>query len=287
MSDEAKAAEAAKAPQTDPVEELAKELGWNSEYDGDDKKTARDFILNSKEIQKTQRDHAKKLMEKLERTQGQVEELQNGFSEFESHIRQTAAAEVGKWKQRVADLKAERKAAVRDGDVDAVERIERKLEAAENDKPVAPPKTSFPGQKEVAKWVNTTDWYNPSSAKHNSEAKAYADAIYSENILYDQRTGQQIGLKLSVPRMLQKIEREVKKEFPELFESAEVKQPAPKAPLVEAGGTRKAGGAKTKYTSIKDLPEDMRASADRLINKMGVISLEQYVKDQKAQGFLE
>ena len=84
--------------------------------------------------------------------------------------------------------------------------------------------------------------------------------------------------------MLKKIEREVKKEFPELFEE-ETKQ---KAPSMEGGGNvRKAPTVKKKYNSIKDLPEDMRSSADRLVNKMGVMSLEQYIKDMKTQGFLE
>lgn len=286
MSEEAQAAEAVKeAPTQNEIEEVAKELGWNPEYEGEDAKTAKEFILNSKDIQKTQRNHAKKLQEQLESTRGEVEELRNGFSAFEDHIRKTTAAEVAQWKNRVKSLEANRKEALRDGDVDAVERIEKEIETTKQHKPEAPPKASFPGKKDVAKWVGETDWYNPNSSNHNKDAQAYADAIYSDNLIYDRTTGEPVGLKLPVARMLKKIEREVKKEFPELFEETPAQQ---KAPAVEGAGNRKpTGGKKTKYAKISDLPEEFRGSAKQFVEKLRVMTLDQYVEDQKKQGFLD
>ena len=279
MSEQEQAAEAVKeAPAQNEIEDVAKELGWNPDYDGEDAKTAREFIINSKEIQKTQRDHAKKLKEQLEATRGEVDELRNGFSEFENHLRTTHAADVARWKSEIAELKAEHKSAMRDGDVDAAERLERKIESTEKMQPKEPPKTAFPGAKDVAKWVTETEWYNEKASGYNADAKSFADAIYAENFVYGP-DGQPARMKLPVPKLLKKIEREVKKEFPELFEEEQKK---PTAPSVEGAGHRVAPKT-TKIKSIKDLPDGARQAADRFVNKMKIMTEAEYIKDYLAQ----
>lgn len=283
MSDEAMAAEAAKEAETkveekqNEIEGIAKELGWNPDYDGDDAKTAREFILNSRDIQKTQRDHAKRL-------QSEIDELRNGFSAFQDHVKATYESQVEEYKQKIADLKAERSAAMKDGDVDAVDAIERKLEATSKKKPKAPPTTPNYSQSEVNSWFDENPWANPHAKEFNQEMANVVDSVLSPYAIF--QGDQIVGYKVSVPRLLERARREVKDLYPDKFEAPKKKTP-PRAPAMEgATNQRQAAPSNRKYTKLSDFPEEMRRTVDQFVNKMKIRTFEELAEDYKKQGIL-
>lgn len=282
MSDEATAAEAAQETdqkveeKQNEIEGIAKELGWNPEYEGDDAKTAREFILNSRDIQKTQRDHAKRL-------QSEIEELRNGFGAFQEHVKATYEAQVEEYKQKITDLKAERSAAMKDGDVDAVDAIERKLENTAKQKPKAPPNTPNYSQAEVNTWFSENAWANPNSREFNQEMANVVDSILSPYAIF--QGDQIVGYKVSVPRLLEKARKEVKGLYPEKFEKKT--DAPPRAPAMEGATNQRQSAAKNKkYSKLNDFPEEMRRTVDQFVNKMKIKTFEEIADDYKKQGIL-
>jgi hypothetical protein len=283
VSEEATVAEAAKETdqkveeKQNEVEAIAQKLRWNPEYDGDDAKTAQEFILNSRDIQKTQRDHAKRL-------QSEIEELRNGFGAFQEHVKATYASQVEEYKQKIEDLKAERKAAMKDGDVDAVDAIERKLENTAKQKPKAPPTTPNYSQAEVNSWFDQNAWANPNSREFNQEMANVVDSILSPYAIF--QGDQVVGYKVSVPRLLEKARKEVKGLYPEKFEKKKDDAP-PRAPAMEGATNQRQSASKNKkYSKLNDFPEEMRRTVDQFVNKMKIRTFEEIADEYKKQGIL-
>jgi hypothetical protein len=168
------------------------------------------------------------------------------------------------YERALAELKAQKKEALNEGDADAVVDIDEKLalvreaqkEAAQQQvapAPAAPAETN----PVFVNWVERNSWYSNQPAM-----RAYAD-----------RLGNELGARggMSPTDLLAEIEREVKKEFAHKFNNPNRDKPG----AVE-GSTNKGGKGKDSFT----LSEEERRVMQRFV-KQGVITEEKYIAELK------
>src|SRR6056297_2139419 len=99
-----KEAEAAETPteENQTIEELATQLGWKPDHDGENFVDASTYILRSREIQDSMRDHNKDLKSQLSNLQGSVDALKE-------HNERVYKAELTRVQGEITRLKKERK----------------------------------------------------------------------------------------------------------------------------------------------------------------------------------
>ena len=258
------------APGDSPdVEELASQLGWNKDHKGAEAVNAATYILRSKDIQKTMKDHNKDLKNQLSGVQSAVDALKD-------HNERVYKADVKKLNGELATLKKEKKAAVELADVEKVEELDQQIEGVQKDL-AEPIKTAQPSDNPMFnEWVADNGWYLT-----DKEMAEYADVVA------DQYNG-------APPERVYALVREkVAEVFPDKFKEEtpvpkvdEAKAPdevkkvdAPKSP-VEAGTRSPAGGAFSKA----DLSADQVSIMNQFV-KSGIMTEDQYVADiAKLQG---
>lgn len=240
----------AQAPALTEIEQRASTQGWvpKDEWDGDPDqwRPAKEFVDRGE------------LFKKIDDQNRTIKEFQKTLTEFAKHHSNVKETE---YKRALADLKAQKKEALVEGDADALvdidERIELVKEAQRNERP-----TAVPVVQEVnpmfAAWEQRNGWYNTQPAM-----RAYADRI-----------GNELGSRgVSPTDLLAHVEREVKKEFAHKFNNPNRDKPG----AVE-GSTNK-GGGKSKDTFVLD--ETERRAAERFIKLIPGMTMEKYVADLK------
>jgi len=251
MEETVKESEVPEKQETDEkgkVEELAKELGWRDDFDGDEFVDAKSYILKGKDIQATMKNHIKEQKKQLTDLSGSVQQLQ-------THNEMVFKAEVKRLESELSTLKKEKKEAIEDGDVDKVDQLDEQIDGVK-EAMIEPQKTSNP---DFDKWVAKNEWYT-----NDTEMAAYADTIADQNA----------GAPFSRVSVL--VTRKVKEMYPDKFED----NPKPKASPVE-GATRKT--TKVKFTKA-DLTDEQRMIAKQFAQQ-GIMTESQYIKDiAKIQG---
>ena len=235
-----------------PVELEAKQQGWvpKEEYTGDEHKwvDAGEFLRRGE------------LFKKIEDQSKQLKDVRTALAELKKLHGEVREAE---YKRALETLKAQKKAALEDGDADGViaadERIDlvkeqvKQLQAQPADVPVQ----DGSEHPEFVSWVAQNSWY-----KSSAPMKAFADAL-----------GQDLARAGNSPsEVLRKVAAEVRKEFPNRFKNPNQDKPG----SVEGGR-----GAGVSSGSKFVLSDDERRVMNTFI-RQGVFKTEaEYVAELK------
>jgi hypothetical protein len=234
------------------IEKLAMEIGWNPDFEGEGAKTAEEYIKNSREIQDTMRD----LMRKQTTT---ISELKSGIDAINKHNQNVYKAEVANLQAKITQLKAEKRDAIEEGDVEKVEQIDNQIDGI-NQIPATPAAQPAPTQPdpEFVKWHKQNTWYQT-----DPEMTAVADEIYEK-----------LPKSLPTSRVFKKINEQMSELYPDV-----IKPKAPPAvPSVEGAGQVRGKTKKTKYTP-KDLSHEQMTMAKQFLEMGAVKDIQEYVND--------
>jgi hypothetical protein len=232
------------------VEQEAIDSGWvpKDQYNGEEHKwvDAAEFLRRGE------------LFKKIEDQSRQLKDVKRALVEFKKLHEGVREVE---YKRALETLRAQKKAALEDGDADAViaadERIDlvkeeqRRLQAESPDIDDAPSGEAAP---EFTEWKAKNSWYT-----NNAPMKAFADTLGTQLA----RSG------LSPVQVLKRVEDEVRKEFPNRFRNPNQDKPNG----VEGSKPRGSSG------SFSLTPEETRIM--KTIVRTGVMTEAEYIKDLK------
>ena len=253
------------------IESLASELGWKPKDDfqghEDDYVDAATYIRRSKDIQDGLRQHLKDNKKKLS-------SLERGLDDLRVHNERVFKAELRKQKEEIKALKAQRREAIEEGDVERVEEIEEKMENLAREESSDEPEYELdPEQYEVfSSWLKDNAWYHLENVTEGNKALSeYADK------LADSPEYQAMPYNLR----LRKVTSKVMEMFPEEF-PGNGKQKKPASNAVEAPSLK---GGKRKY-SARDLSPDQKAIMRNFVRN-GIMKEQEYIDDLAKMGEIE
>lgn len=234
------------------IEQRASSQGWRpkDEWDGDPDlwRPAKEFIDRGE------------LFKKIDDQNRTIKEFKKTLEELAKHHSRVQKVE---YERALADLKAQKKEALNEGDADAVVDLDEKLALVrEAQKEASQPVQVAQGPAEVnpvfTAWIDRNGWYDS-----NKAMRAYADRLGNE-------LGSQGGM--SPTDILSQIEREVKKEFAHKFNNPNRDKPG----SVE-GSTNKGPKSKETFT----LSDEERRVMQKFIKVVPGMTEEKYVADLK------
>lgn len=241
-------------PQLTEVEVRASEQGWvpQDQWDGDPDawRPAKEFLDRGE------------LFKKIDDQRRELKQLKHTMEEFGKHHAKVREVE---YARALASLKAEKKAALEDGDHDAVVEIDEKIAETKEQAREAAAEAARPAPQQsepdpvFVRWQQRNSWY-----ANNRAMKGAADEIARDMVLRGEKDPVAI---------LAAVDKEIRKEFPEKFENPNRSKPG----AVEGSVNR--GGRATK--------DDFQMSDDekRIMNKIvatGAITKEKYIEELKA-----
>jgi hypothetical protein len=253
-SQEQKQEQVVERPALTAIEEQASHQGWvpKDEWEGDPEqwRPAKEFIDRGE------------LFKKIDEQNRTIKEFKRTLDEFSKHHQKVKETE---YKRALSDLKAQKKAALVEGDADAVVDIDEKIDLVREAQIEAlkAPVQSAPAEADPQNniifnaWVNRNSWYTS-----NKAMRAYADRVGND-------LGAQGGV--SPTDLLARVEAEVKREFADRF-----KNPNRDKPGSVEGSSNKGGKSKDSFT----LSEDERRAMNRFV-KAGALTEEQYIAELK------
>jgi hypothetical protein len=242
------------APQVSDVEQRAMDQGWvpQDQWEGDPDawRPAKEFIDRGE------------LFKKIDEQKRELKQIKSALDEFGKHHAKVREVE---FQRALAVLKAQKKAALEEGDHDAVVELDDRIAdtkeqareaAVEAAKPT--PQQSEPNQ-DFVKWSARNTWYNNDRAM-----KGAADEIARDLI----QRGEQ-----DTSKILAAVEREIKSAFPHKFENPNRQ----KAGAVE--GSVNKGGRTTKDDF--HMTDDEKRIMNRIVST-GVMTKDKYIEEFKA-----
>lgn len=244
--------EESQSTEVNETEQRARAEGWvpKEEWQGEGKWRDAESFLDRGE-----------LFKKIDAQRQEVRALRKTQESFNAHLKTVREAE---FKRALQAIRAEKKAALVDGDPDAVILADEKMLALqEESRKLAAQEAvanTTPGEAhpEFQAWQSRNTWYSPT----NRAMKDFAD---NEGIRLAQRG-------LAPAEVLREVEAQVRKEFPEKFTNPNRSRPG----AVE-GTTNKGTSSKEVYA----LSDDERNVMNRLV-KSGILTKDQYIADLKA-----
>lgn len=266
------------------IEDLAAQLGWRADHQGEGAVDAATYILRSKEIQSSMRDNNRDLKNQLTTLQGSVDALQQ-------HNEAVYKADLKAKEAEINKLKAEKRAAVELADAAKVEELDNQIDELKDQVKAPAPEPARPATNPVYdEWVKNNQWYLTDDAMAN-----YADIVAQ----------QYVGAPLE--RIYPLITQKVAEVFPDKFETPAA-QPAAAQPALanlnqnatataDTAAPAKANpvgpaspveapkaAAPVKGFTKADLSQDQLNIMNQFV-KSGIMTEEQYIKDiEKLQG---
>lgn len=241
------------------IEELATQIGWRPDYDGENSIDAATYILKSREIQESMKDHNKDLKSQLTNLQGSIDSLKE-------HNQRVYQADVKRLQKELNVLTKEKKEAIELADVDKVTELDEKINSVQKDLSEPEP-TQKPSENPIFDaWVKDNQWY-----LNDDKMAQYADSVAQQ---YQGAPAE---------RIYTLVRNKVVEVFPEKFEkpSAPVK-PKPTGPTSPVEAPTKSGGS-TKFTKANLTPDQVNIMAQFV--RGGIMTEEQYINDiAKLQG---
>jgi hypothetical protein len=238
-------------------ENKAKELGWRpeEEWDGEpsDWVPAKEFVGRQK------------LYDRIHSLKGELvnqgKKFENDMATIKSYVQQMSDIE---YKRAVSDLTAQRKEAVKDADVDAVERINGQIDELKDARkatPIPAVNTTPTYSQAFIQWSERNSWY-----KNDSELRSEADSL---GVAYSlQHKGQK-----TEQEVMDYVERQIKRMNPEKFETKS------RAPAVEGGSPGNSAEKKSgTKLSVRDLSEDEARVMKTLVARK-IVTQEKYLTD--------
>lgn len=216
-----------------PTEAKAAEQGWKPKEewiaeggDPDEWRSAREFVDRGE------------LLKQIHNQNRKLKQTEQGFDALKQH--HNVVYEKA-YKDAVAALKAQRRAAMIDGDLEAVEVIEERIEETQSEfqankaRVEEQTKQNAPDPQFVA-WVNENTWY-----ESNEDLREFADVL---GIAYARKNPG-----IDPAKVLKHVETEVKRKFPEEFG---VRRAAP-SPVASVDKTARKGRADSfELTEIEE-----------------------------------
>lgn len=238
-------------PQVSVIEQKALDQGWvpEDQWEGnpEDWRPAKEFVDRGE------------LFKKIDDVRRENKALRQGHEELLKHhqrVRQAA------YEEALATLKAQKKAALAEGDVDAIVEIDEKIDEqkeihrqtrTEQVQQAAQPDPVFEA------WISKNAWYTSDAAM-----KGAADEVARQTFLRGTRDKEDI---------LAAVEREIKKAFPQKFENPR----RASAPAVE-GSASKAGTSKRDDVDMSDVEKQVM---NKILRVTPGLTKEQYLKEFK------
>lgn len=233
--------------EVDPIVQQASEMGWKpkEEYDGDPSKwvSAEIYVARAP------------LFEKIESQSKQIKDTQKALQELKAHQTKIAAAE---YKRALETLKAQRRAALQEGDLEAAEEFRDQMDDLKQQQ-VKPEEEIPPAFHE---WKSQNSWYDS-----DEDMRDFADikgAKFAKDFPNDPE------------KVLEKVSEAVKKAFPDKFKKP-VNPNREKAPSVE-GDSAPVGTATGKGFKLTEDEERVAARFER----QGIMSRADYIKQIKS-----
>lgn len=234
-------------------ESEARSQGWRpqEEWKGDpDKwKSAERFVKDGENILPLVQSKKRALEEQVAELAGRVEQLTDSNRQFQEFSHKALEKEKRDRKRAEQELRDIRKKAIAEGDGETFEEVDRQIaELQSQDQPSTQPP---PGANE---FLRDNPWYGK-----DSEMSTYADALgprlngegYYERAYFDE------------------LAKRVKQAFPHKFDK-------PKAPSVEADGTKEPSGKKGR--SFDDLPREAQKMCERFVKDIPGYTKDQYLE---------
>lgn len=216
--------------------------GYNPDYEGDNKKTPKEFL-------EVAYNHNKMLKERNDKLSNQVDDLSqklNRVVQFQTEMKQKAVDAA------IRELKAERKEAIKDGDHEKVEELDEQI----TKQTVAKQETNII----LDTWLKRNSWYGS-----DDDLAIEADIIAKQL----QDTGRFKANDSDYEKLLSQVENRVKKLFPDKFKNPKKDNP----PEVEAG---RSSPQRQSKKSFAELPADAKRACEQFV-KEGVMTKEQYL----------
>lgn len=201
----------------------ASSQGWQEDYEGDNKKSAKEFLEHGS------------FFRKIDSQKQEIETLKDQVSGLTSHYEKVVANESKKlhkeYQQTIESLEADKLKAMEEDDHASVVAIEKEIRTTEKPNTEPLPTPDFDA------WKKENDWYDKDiflSAEADKLGPIYAGKGLAGRQLYDAITAH------------------VKEQYPKKFTNENRNKPA----SVESGGS--GSKSKSKNLSEKDLTEDER-----------------------------
>jgi hypothetical protein len=237
-----------------PVEDQAREMGWKplDDYQGDRSKWVNAEIFVAR----------KPLFEKIEADKRahkrETDELRTAVRELAEHNKRVEDAA---YKRAIAELKAQKKDAMAEGDTIRALEITDKIEEVHANRPApvqqTAPQPSGPPPEVFQQWTKRNDWYEKDPALRE-EADTIGFALAARGI-NDPET------------VLKEVESKIKKMYPEKFER-----------VVAPNGGESPRGGQTRSTGSFTLSPDEERIMNRFIKTSGgTLTREAYIADLK------
>lgn len=229
----------------------AMKQGYNPEYEGDNKKSPREFLevaFSHNKVLKERNENLSQTNEDLSNQVLQLNEQMKRLIAFQEQQKQKAV------ENAVKKLQAERREAINDGDIELVERIDNEIEQEKN---VAKPESN----PILDAWIGKNSWYI-----RDDELGLEADIIARQL----QDTGRFSATPQDYQKLLDTIERKIKTQFPERFKNPKKDNP----PDVESARHTSVNDSKKTYA---DLPADAKKACDQFV-KDQILTREQYLE---------
>lgn len=235
--------------QVTEFESEARESGWvpKEEFTGDPKTwvDAAEFVRRGP------------LFKKIDTQARDIRALRQAIDDIKALHEKSREVE---YKRALAEIRAEKKAALLDGDADAVIAADEKMDMI-REAQREPVKQETPAQEEqhpeFVAWVNKNQWY-----QNHKGMKAFADAVGADLA----------GQGLSPSEVLKQVEKEVKKEFPTRFQNPNQNKPSG----VEGGSTSQPGKGGDAFQLT-----DQERSVMRNLVRMGTMTEKEYIAEIK------
>ena len=251
--------EVVEQPEYTEVEQKALAEGWKPK---DQLEEGKEFISADEFLRRGE------LFSKIKSLKDEIHHLKADLGAVVQHHTQVKEAE---FKRAVEYLKAEKKAALDEGDHEKVIDIDDQIaEVREAQKLSQRPNVASTNpqiaamQETFVNWVDDNGWYN-----QNEELHDYADSVG----LRLRRTNPE----LSYEKILTEVAKKTKERFPEYFGGT--KKAAPPSPDSQGQGVRTANKGKLKESDLS--PEERRAM-NAFIQRIPGYTKEKYIAELQA-----
>ena len=244
--------EVAEAKADKTVEELATKIGWQPNHTGKDYIDAATYILKSREIQETMKEHNDNL-------KGQLSDMQNSIESLKVHNEKVYKADVKRMQTEIEDLQKQKREAVELADVDKVDELDKQIDGLQKDLSEPQPEKQATQNPIYVDWVKDNQWY-----LNEPEMSTYAETVAE----------QYAGAPLD--RLYKIVRNKVAEVFPEKFDPPKVavmKPIGPQSP-VEASTNN---GAKSTFGEA-DLTPGQISNMNQFA-RLGIMPKDQYINE--------
>lgn len=227
------------------IEAEALKQGYNPNYEGENKKSPKEFLEVAFNHNQVLKERNEKLSSEVEQTRAEVTKLRGDMEKVLSFAEEQKKKAVEK---AVKELKEQRKEAIADSDHEKVEQIDEQIKEAEKAPPEPDPK--------FKEWVSTNQWYEDDPIM-GAEADYYAKMFVES------------GRFKSQEQVFEAVTNKIKSLYPEKFKNPKKDDPP------ETEGGRPSPTKKSKK-SYEDLPREAKQACDEFVEQ-GIMTREKYV----------